>query len=173
MSKKLGLVNSLQIVSNIAVFCGLIVVGFQMSQDRQLSQAQLISDGRISRVQKELSLVGENPTPIIAKSIIEPENLNDSEKLIVHSYLLAAIVHEQRQYNLVANGVYEDLFGEYQLPAYWANYYFGNPFAKSWFEETRSEGYWFGGFEVALVNVIDQAPDNATLRFLNATNRDY
>jgi len=167
MSKKLGLVNSLQVASNVAVFCGLVIVGFQMSQDRQLSQAQLISDGRISRVEREVALMGEDPTPVVAKSIFEPENLSDSEILIIHSYLFAAIVHEQRQYNLVANGVYEELFGDYQLPAYWANLYFGNSFAKSWFEASRNEGYWFGEFERVLVEAIDKAPDDATIRFLN------
>jgi len=168
MSEKLGLVNSLQIASNIAVFSGLIVVGFQMSQDRQLSQAQLISDGRISWVEREVSLLGENPTPVVANSISQPENLSESESLIIHSYLLAAIVHEQRQYDLVANGVYEDLFSNYQLPAYWANRYFGNPFAKKWFESTKSEGYWFGEFERVLVAAIEQAPEDATLNFLDS-----
>jgi hypothetical protein len=168
MSKKLGLVNSLQIASNVAVFSGLIIVGFQMSQDRQLSQAQLISDGRISRVERELAMLGENPTPVVSKSILEPENLSESEILIVHSYLFAAIVHEQRQYNLISNGVYEELFGNYQLPASWANLYFGNPFAKNWFETTREENYWFGGFEIVLVNAIEQAPDDVTLKFLDA-----
>ena len=167
MAKKPGLVNSLQIASNVAVFCGLIVVGFQMSQDRQLSQAQLISDGRISRVERELALFGEDPAPVVAKSILEPENLSDAEILIIHSYLFAAIVHEQRQYNLVFNGVYEDLFGDFQLPASWANLYFGNSFAKTWFEASRKEGYWFGEFERVLVDAIDQASNDATIRFLN------
>ena len=167
MSKKLGLVNSLQIASNIAVFFGLVIVGFQMSQDRSLSQAQLISDGRISWVERELGLVGENPTPVIAKSIFEPDNMSESEILVLHSYLLAAIVHEQRQFNLIANGVYEELFGDYQLPAYWASFYFGNPYAKNWFETSRNQGYWVGEFETVLEEAIDGAPEDATLVFLN------
>ena len=167
MSKKLGLVNSLQIASNIAVFCGLIVVGFQMSQDRQLSQAQLISDGRISLVEREMALFGENPAPTIVKSIFEPENLSEAEIRVVHSYLFAAIVHEQRQYNLITNGVYEDLFGNYQLPAYWANFYFGNTFAKNWFSASMEEGYWFGEFERVLTEAIGQAPVNASIEFLS------
>jgi hypothetical protein len=171
MSKKLGLVNSLQIASNIAVFSGLIAVGFQMSQDRQLSQAQLISDGRISLVEREMAVFGENPAPTIVKSISSPGNLSDDEILIAHSYLFAAIVHEQRQFNLIANGVYEDLFGNYQLPSYWVNFYFGNSFAKNWFAATLEEGYWLGEFERVLVEAIEQAPGNASIEFLSVLER--
>ena len=77
----------LQILGNIAIVLGLLFVGLQLYQDRQLKQADFIWSLRSSWIQTELTTLGEEPYKAIVKAAVDPKSLTDEE-----SYILARLV---------------------------------------------------------------------------------
>ncbi len=170
------LANWLQVAANIGILTGLILVGLQMQQNFKLSQGQIISDGYVAARADRAILMGESPTVAIAKSLTDPESLTMSEVLIVDSYLTQAWLRQQRIQVLASAGVYIGNlpFVSDELSDYWAEYYFGNSFAKSWFEARRSRGEFRNKLgdmiAVKFPLILDTATLNLVLDFNPATS---
>ena len=78
---------SIQTISNIAVVIGLIFVGVQIYQDRDLKRNELIAKAYESRMQANLALLGDDPVPALIKAAYDPKNLTPEETLTNYAYL--------------------------------------------------------------------------------------
>lgn len=66
-----------QAVSNVAIVVGLIIVIVEINQSKQLAYAQLLTDGTISGLDRNVSLMGEDPRTTLAKAAFCPEELTE------------------------------------------------------------------------------------------------
>ena len=69
----------LMVVSHLGILAGLILVGAQVKQDYDLTRIQIFSETTSSRIQMHGSVTGDNPAPIVMKSLTHPEDLTLEE----------------------------------------------------------------------------------------------
>ena len=73
----------LQVISNVAILIGVILVVWELRQTQAISRAQLASDGIIAQMELSHTLMGENPGLVLSKACLEPDNLTSEEKTIL------------------------------------------------------------------------------------------
>jgi len=123
-------INSwLSLGANIGVVIGLILVAYQINQDADLTRIQLFSDATTARNEFNQALMGDNPLEVVAKSIESPNELTLAELQIMDAYLISALNEIRRLELLRRTGldVENSVEGIHE-------YYFGNNFARAWFE---------------------------------------
>jgi hypothetical protein len=126
----------LLVVSHIGILAGLVMVGIQINQDSELTRLQMFSDVTSSRIQLHEALLGDNPAPVVMKSLTHPEELTLEELRIMDAYLLMSVNEARRKTVLSREGLRVDAVEEENLLIF----YFGNRFAQEWWKEFTSEG---------------------------------
>ena len=92
--------DSIQYLANIALVMGLVFVGFQLYQDRQLKVAELAFESMNSAILVSLASAGENPQVALAKAIDQPEALTTEELVQLDSIYTTDLLF-QRQIHLM------------------------------------------------------------------------
>ena len=126
----------LMVTSHLGILAGLILVGVQINQDNELTRLQIFSDTTTSRIQMHEALMGDNPAPVVMKSLTHPEDLTLEDLRIMDAYLLAAVNEERRRMVLEENGLQVTAVEEEDLLLF----YFGNKFAQAWWQQFMSDG---------------------------------
>ena len=126
----------LLVASHLGIIAGLILVGVQINQDNELTRIQIFSDTTASRIQMHEALMGDNPAPIVMKSLTHPEELSLEELRIMDAYLLSAVNEARLRLVLAQNGLRVDSTEEENLLLF----YFGNRFAQEWWKQFTSSG---------------------------------
>ena len=72
-------VDWFQRVANSALIVSLILVGYQIKQANDIASATLATAAFQQETDRSLAIMGENPSVVIAKAILEPENLTPDE----------------------------------------------------------------------------------------------
>ena len=65
----------IQIIGNLGLLAGLILVGVQIQQNTTAVRAQMLSDQMAASIQLRLTIAGENPASAVARAIDEPDKL--------------------------------------------------------------------------------------------------
>ena len=126
----------LMVTSHLGILAGLILVGIQIKQDNDLTRLQIFSDTTTSRIQMHEAVMGDNPAPVVMKSLTHPEDLTLEELRIMDAYMLAAVNEERRRMVLEENGLQVTAVEEEDLLVF----YFGNEFAQAWWQQFMSDG---------------------------------
>jgi hypothetical protein len=126
----------LLVASHLGIIAGLILVGFQINQDNKLTRLQIFSDTTASRIQMHEALMGDNPAPIVMKSLLQPEELSLGEIRVMDAYLLSAVNEARIRLVLAQQGLRVDSTEEENLLLF----YFGNRFAQEWWKQFISSG---------------------------------
>lgn len=126
----------LLLLGHLGILAGLILVGVQIKQDNELTRMQIFSDTTASRIQMHGVLMGDNPAPVVMKSLVHPEELSLEELRIMDAYLLSAVNEARLRMVLAQEGLRVDSTEEENLLLF----YFGNRFAQEWWNEFTSEG---------------------------------
>ena len=131
----------LQLSANVAILAGLILVIFQLRQNADLLEFQILKQDADSYISAELMMIGENYADTWQKMIEEPESLNLAEIRAIESHLWAHdIVRWRSLYDLNSRGlldedawkrgIREDL--EYEL---------AHPYGRAWWEDIKDNIY--------------------------------
>jgi hypothetical protein len=75
--------NWLQIIGNLGLVIGLVLVAVQIKQNNDLAKAQLLSDGWLAVMQRQTALFGENPAASIARGSVTPDQLTDEDLVVL------------------------------------------------------------------------------------------
>jgi hypothetical protein len=126
----------LMVVSHLGIFAGLILVGFQINQDNELTRIQIFTDRTMSRIQMHETLMGDNPAPVVMKSLTHPEELSLEELRVMDAYLLSGVNEARLRLVLAKEGLRVDSTEEENL----LYFYFGNRFAQEWWKQFTSSG---------------------------------
>ena len=145
----------LQIIGTFGILAGLILVTLQMKQSTALVRAELRSNAVDSWINIDASKQSETFSQVLAKSIVEPQNLTASEILELDGYLFTYIDQLVRDSDLYKQGISEEppqalVHGSVQD-------YFGNKFARVWWAETKWK------FDSELVGMIDMEMNNVSI----------
>ena len=156
----------LMVLSHLGIFAGLVLVGIQIKQDNDLTRIQIFSETTSSRIQIHESLMGDNPAPIVMKSLTHPEDLTLGEIRVMDGYLLTAVNEARRRMVLANEGLLVSSVEEENMLIF----YFGNRFAQEWWKEFTTEGENMGNeLNVELDRIIQSAEDtNMTLGFFKS-----
>ena len=126
----------LLLISQLGILMGLILVGFQIQQTTELAKVQLFSDITSSRIEMAGATLGENPAPIFAKSLTDPDALTMAELYVMDAHLIRGLNEVRRAQVLKRVGLDIGITAHENLLAF----YFGNEFAQKWWENFIKEG---------------------------------
>ena len=124
--------NWLQVLGNLGIIAGLILVGIQISQNNQLTRIQLIHESQIAAQNMHLVLAGENPGEAWSRAILDPDSLTDEEIMVVDRVLRANLARVLRLESLYALGF--DLYSPEVVATSAAGNYLGSEIGKAWWE---------------------------------------
>jgi hypothetical protein len=140
----------LQIVANLGLIAGLVLVAVEIQQTRDLARVQLQVEGTLAFQQVEIAMLGESPAEAWARSILDPDSLSPMEVKIVDSWLIHQVNQWRRTAFMEAEGLAEPGATERKVREN-AWFYFGNPFAKRWWRTIKRDGGW----EPAFARIVD------------------
>ena len=107
-------------------------------------------------------MLGENPSPIVVKSLVEPESLSLEELRVMDAYFVMAVNEIRRE------GVLRRLDLEVDEEASFENlvpFYFGNEFGQQWWRQFMSEGEELNEVNRLLDDLVRSADPDMTLTF--------
>ena len=145
------LASWLQITANIGILGGLILVGFQLQQNGEILQAQMMSAESRSVIDQELQIIGEEGAKAWVSAMSDPSNVSPEHHRIMEAVYWSAIEswrHTEELSNLDLVDV--DPQSRVTEEAAW---YFGNTYGRAWWA-VRRDGTLLSD---ELKKVIDEA----------------
>ena len=122
----------LQVGANIGILAGLVLVGFQINQTTGLIRLQILYEEAGRAIENESTLLGENPSAVIEKSVSDPTNLSYEEMRILEAYHWRPIAQLERRYEL------RELLGEeWKSSVPGTTWTLGTPFGRAWWDNVR------------------------------------
>ncbi len=150
----------LLLLSHLGILGGLILVGLQIRQDSEIAKVQLFSDITSSRIDMAEATLGENPAPILAKALTEPDDLTDSELYVMDAYLIRGLNEVRRAIVLQR----ADLDVGITTPENTLAFYFGNEFAQRWWAAFIGEGEDLGDDVLKQIDSLVRSTDTRFTR---------
>ena len=124
-----------QIISNVAVIAGLVVLVYEVRESNVQALASGVLEVSKTWSDRQLTLMGDNPSAALAKAMADPANLTLEEAVVVeayHSHVLAEFWQQAAIANLNLNldvWVNESVIGVQK--------YLGYPLGRKWWEVVR------------------------------------
>jgi len=140
----------ISLIASGGVLIGLILVAIELNQNTQQLRLQLEFQAEQKIVDNNRDLLGDNPTPIIVKSITDPKELTFEEALVASSYFLNLLNEFETRYFIYQAGLIEDQDWKRHIDENicWT---MGNQFAQTTWHTTKS------AFEPEFVEYVDDA----------------
>ena len=145
----------LQVIGSFGVLAGLILVALQIQQNTVLVRAELISNDSDAWISIDASKQSERFASVLAKSIVNPQELNAAEILELDGYFFTYIDQLIRDRELYDLGVFDSPM-ESLVRASLSDY-FGNEFARAWWAETKWK------FSLDIVETIDKEMESISV----------
>ena len=141
----------LQIIANIGILGGLILVGFQLRQNSEILQAQMMSAESRSVINQELQIIGEKGADAWVSAMLDPRNVSQEHPRIMEAIYWSTVESWRHTEELGNLGLVDvDPHARVSDQAAW---YFGNTYARAWWT-TRRDGTLLSN---DLKNVFDRA----------------
>ena len=126
------LANWLQILANLGIVAGLILVGVQINQNTKIAEVDLVTRGYEQVQQYHLAMIGENPSRVLAKAATAAGDLSDEELLVLRGIFMFWLNTDDQAEIQVAMGLVDSNFRAQVLEGR-VDLYGGNPvFAAMW-----------------------------------------
>lgn len=145
----------LQVIGSFGILAGLILVTLQMKQSTALVRAELRSNADDAWINIDASKQSETFSQVLAKSIVEPQNLTTAEILELDGYLFTymdQLVRDRALYRLGISDEPPEILVRGSLQDY-----FGNKFARAWWAETKWK------FDPELAEIIEVEMKNVSI----------
>ncbi len=138
----------LQIITNIGVVFGLLLLLYELNQSRDLTRAQVVDSMYETVVIRSLSLIGETPEAAIAKSVFQPDELTESEAVVLSQFYTSLLVSWLRNKDERGAGFFEQAYAEVVASE---AYYLNTEPGRRWWAVTRPYT------DPAIAGVVDEA----------------
>jgi hypothetical protein len=145
--------NWLQILGNLGLIVGLVLVAVQIKQNNDLAKAQLLSDGWLAGIQWNLAQIGENPAISIARASAAPDQLTDEDLIVLDGIVAAHRLLGTRAASLDAAG-----YRFYPVEGFahvFVQQTLNSPFGIAWWNDVRQQNK-VAPEEGALADLIDR-----------------
>ncbi len=142
-------------LANVALLAGLILVAYELNQNRSLARMELVNEGNVVQNQIWANLMGELPGDVIARAIECPEEMTYSDFMAMDAFLFTSMNTLYRNYELAEEGIFTAEEWRKSVETY-ASWFLGNPFGRAWWiEEAR------GFFPSDFANHVDEQISSA------------
>ena len=94
------IVDWIQVITGVALVLGLALVGVELTQSRDVAEAQLSNEGVNQHLQSMLALMGENPADSLVNACHDPQALSDNELVVLDAYYGSLITAVNRYYRI-------------------------------------------------------------------------
>lgn len=141
----------LQITANAGIIGGLVLVGFQLKQNSEVLQAQMLSAESRSVIDQEMQIVGGEGAAAWVAAMSDPTNVSPEHHRVMEAIFWSAVESWRHIEELDALGLAKvDPSTRVTEEAPW---YFGNAYGRAWWA-TRKDG---SALSDDLKAVIDEA----------------
>ena len=145
------LASWLQVIANVGILGGLILVGFQLNQNSEILQAQMMSAESRSVIDQELQIIGEEGAKAWVSAMSDPGNVSPEHHRIMEA-IFWSTVESWRHTEELGNLDLVDVDPHARV-ADEAGWYFGNTYGRAWWTVRRDET----AISDELKEVIDEA----------------
>lgn len=125
----------LQIVANVGIIGGLILVGFQLQQNSRILQAQMLSAESRSVIDQELQIIGEEGARAWVAAMSNPGKVSPEYHRIMEAIYWSAIESWRHTEELAVLGLV-DVNPKARVTEE-AGWYFGNTYGRAWWTVRR------------------------------------
>lgn len=123
----------LQVLANLGIVVGLLLVGVQLKQNSDLLKMQLLYEESQRAIKLETQVVGENGADVWAKSLTDPGDLTLPEQRIMEAILWSFVEQLRASYMLADLGLLEDDEWRARLDSD-GGFYLGNAYGRAWWQ---------------------------------------
>ena len=88
--------NWIQILGNLGLIAGLVLVAVQIQQNTSATEAQMLSEAIAARNEFQMAIVGEDAAEALAKAVDDPTNLTTEELIVLKNLQMANFMHRVR-----------------------------------------------------------------------------
>jgi hypothetical protein len=128
--------NWIQTLTGLAVLGGLVLIVWELQQVRDVSMAQMTSDGFDIAAQLLIAEIGENPAEVFEKSCSAPATLTESDLMVLDAYNRALLIQVRRPYTIERrSGLYVGTWKE--IAPLSLGGIFDNLAGRIWWQENR------------------------------------
>ncbi len=143
-----------QLFTNIALVAGLVVVVYEVNRNNVHKRAELATVSFEMSLSRRSASLGDDPSPILAKAMSEPENLSLAELVFMDDYNNHVLLEMWHYSYMYEAGIYTDENWRITVDQI-AKSHFGYPFGRKWWASRRT---WVGDLSVR--DVVDEALSN-------------
>ena len=101
-----------QLLTNVAVVIGLLLLIYELNQSRDLTRAQIVDGAYDAAVFRNLAILGESPEEAIARSLFHPEDVTEADAIVLSHFYTALLVSWLRNRDERGLGYFERGFEE-------------------------------------------------------------
>jgi len=146
----------LQVVANIGILLGLVLVGVQLKQNTDLTRFQLLFAESTRSIEIEATIIGERGAEVWAKTIESPESLTVEEMRVVEAVLWTFIEGLRGTYQLAQLGLLTEKDWLDRVNAE-VPFYFNDPYSRAWWKNFSK---WGNDVPADLALAINSAIEN-------------
>lgn len=153
----------LQVLANVGIVVGLLLVGVQLKQNSDLLKTQMLYEESSRAIGIETLVVGERGAETWAKSINQPENLDLAEQRIIEALLWSFVEQLRGAYILYQQGLLDEEEWQRRINSDSA-FYLANNYGRVWWDN------YSDGNENFPQAVIEAVNDRLSSREANSTS---
>ncbi len=101
-----------QLLTNIAVVIGLLLLIYELNQSRELTRAQMVDGAYDAAIFRNLALIGESPEGAIARSLFHPEDVTEADAIVLSHFYTALLISWLRNRDERGLGYFDREFEE-------------------------------------------------------------
>ena len=147
----------LQISANVGILGGLVLVAFQLDQNSEILQAQMMSAESRSVIDQEMQIVGEQGAAAWVSAMSDPTNVSPEHHRVMEAIYWSAIeswrhIEELNRLGLVNVDPRPRVTDE-------AGWYFGNTYGRAWWNTRRDDTEVSDVLKKAVDDAIESNPN--------------
>jgi len=154
----------LQIVGNVGLIAGLVLVAVQINQNTEIARMQMLHDSWLASQNMYLTMAGENPVPSYVKAINDPTGMTD-EDLMTLTFLYAANRNRLGRQEFFWRNGFETFDPRAAAETYTMGDFMGTPFGRAWFELAEPSEFETEHF-ATVRRLLEQGENPSSKRYL-------
>lgn len=147
----------LQIAANVGILGGLVLVGFQLQQNSEILQAQMMSAESRSVIDQEMQVIGEQGAAAWVSAMSDPKNVSAEHHRIMEAIFWSA-VESWRHIEELSNLGLADVDPRTRVTQE-APWYFGNSYGRAWWITRREESALSDELKVVVDEAVKKYPN--------------
>lgn len=130
--------RNLQVIANLGIVAGLVLVGFQLKQNSDLLKTQLLYEESQRSIDIETLVVGEDAAQVWARSLTAPADLSLAEQRVMEAMLWSYTENLRATHMLADLGLLQDEEWRLRVESD-SGFYLANPYARAWWNNYSTD----------------------------------